>query len=204
MNRGIITLVWGTATAGMILAGGIKTVNLSMQAKAAETRTVMPIKEEIVFSVPDYAQITRAEATLAELGVNVPDNIRYECEAAGSAFQVCPELLEAIAWKESRFNVNATASNGKNIGIMQIHKGVHADRLAVYGMDNYDIHAQVWAAAGLIRDLADKYSVEGEPADAGTIIAAYHGENNPMKETTSAYTDAVLEVSAALERAHGK
>lgn len=202
MNRGIIALVWGTATAGMIFAAGIKTVNLSMQAKAAETRTVMPIKEEIVFNVPDYAQITQAEATLAELGVSVPDNIRYECEAAGAAFNVCPELLEALAWKESRYQ--ETAENGNCIGIMQMNKAVHADRLSWYGTDPYNVHAQIWAAASLLKDLSEDMSVEGEPADAGAIIAAYHGENNPQKEKLSTYTDVVLTVSEKLERAHGK
>lgn len=143
---------------------------------------------------------TGSQEYLIKKGVHVPDSVRWECEAAGSAFSVCPELLEAIAWRESRFDPAAT--NGRNVGLMQMHRTLHADRLAAYGMDEFDVHAQVWAAAGLLSDLASKYAIDGEEADAAVIVAAYHGEGNLTGE--SGYVTEVLEVSSALERVHGK
>jgi hypothetical protein len=87
---------------------------------------------------------------------------------------------------------------------MEMHRAIHADRLAAYGTDVFDPHASIWAAADLIADLGEEYSIEGEPADAAVILAAYHGEDNLYKETPSRYVRSVLEVAERLERAHGK
>jgi len=194
MNRGIITLVWGIAMSVMLVAFGVKAVEVPV---IEET----PTEKKEVF-IDDYSLIKEAQAYLNEKGVNVPDDIRSECEAAGRMFDVSPELLEALAWKESRFV--RTAENGVCKGIMQINTNCHAERLSVYGMDILSIHSQIYTAASLLSELAVDLGREGEPADAGAIIAAYHGENNPYKETPSNYTETVLRVSAALERAHGK
>lgn len=37
---------------------------------------------------------------------DVPENIKKYCEEIGAEFDICPELLEAIAWHESRFIPN--------------------------------------------------------------------------------------------------
>lgn len=142
-----------------------------------------------------------AESWLMERGVIVPDEIRFECEAAGACFSVCPELLEALCWQESRFI--STAKSGNCIGLMQINHKTHADRLAAYGADTWSVHSQIWTAASLLRDFALEYAIDGEPAEASVILAAYHGESDVYKEP-SYYTRTILEISAQLERSHGK
>lgn len=197
-QRGLVTLIWGVMMGVMLVAFGVKAVDATTPpVTIAET----PVTEAAQ-DMPEIQAQVRAEAFLAERRVNVPDNILFECEAAGACFGVCPEVLEAIAWKESRFQTDA--KRGSCIGIMQMNQHHHGDRLDCYGSDRYDVHSQIWAAASLLHDLSIDLGREGEPADAGAIIAAYHGENNPYKETPSNYTETVLRVSAALERAHGK
>ena len=181
MKKAILTILCG------ILIIGIP-------AKAVEPEPVL-----IVEDITPYSEV--AQEWLVKHGVNVPEDIRWECEAAGNCYSVCPELLMAIGWKESRYVRDAKAGNC--IGIMQINKKVHADRLSWYGIDSYDIHAQVWAAASLVRDLGEQYGTDGESADAATILAAYRGEDNPGSYMSS-YTKEVLKVSEMLERAGGK
>jgi len=174
---------------------------ITMMPVDAEEPSTMPVVYDIE-PVMQADEAAEASAWLMEHGVNVPESIAFECEAAGAVKHVSPEMLEAIAWVESRYK--ADAQSGSYVGLMQMHKGIHGDRLAVYGTDVFDPHANIWAAADLIADLGEEYSIDGEPADAAVILAAYHGEDNLYKETPSRYVRSVLEVAERLERAHGK
>lgn len=174
---------------------------ITMMPVDAEEPSTMPVVYDItpIMSADEAAE---ASAWLVERGVNVPESIEWECEAAGAVKHVSPEMLEAIAWVESRYQPDA--QSGSYVGLMQMHRTIHADRLAMYGTDVFDPHASIWAAADLIADLGEEYSIDGEPADAAVILAAYHGEDNLYKETPSRYVRSVLEVAEHLERAHGK
>ena len=48
-------------------------------------------------------------------------------EEIGGAYGICPELLQAIAWHESRYEENA--SNGGCEGLMQVSEKWHRDRM---------------------------------------------------------------------------
>ena len=177
------------------------TTAITMMPVDAEEPSTMPVVYDIE-PIMQADEAAEASAWLAEHGVNVPESIAFECEAAGAVKHVSPEMLEAIAWVESRYK--ADAQSGSYVGLMQMHRTIHADRLAAYGTDVFDPHASIWAAADLIADLGEEYAVDGEPADAAVILAAYHGEDNLYKETPSRYVRSVLEVAERLERAHGK
>jgi hypothetical protein len=86
--------------------------------------------------------------------------------------------------------------------MMQMHKGIHKDRIAQFGTDAFDAHASIWAAASLLHDLSEQYATQGEPVDVAVVVALYHGEDDPY--SLSRYTRSILEVSEQLERAHGK
>lgn len=195
MNRLIFTM-W-VAFLTFLMVAGFRAIDIANLEKV-EASTM----QEQMTEARDYSAMYEAQKWLSERGISVPDDIRLECESAGIRYGVCPELLMALAWKESRFT--PTVKNGSCVGLMQINITSHSKKLAVYGMDNYSIHAQIYTAAELIADLAQSYAIEGEEADAGTILAAYHGENHPAERLPSAYTEEVLQVSSALERAHGK
>lgn len=180
-----------------LLIAGFKEVEISnMKVEASSTMQEQMVEQR------DYTAMYEAQAWLKERGISVPDDIRSECEMAGAEYGVCPELLEAIAWKESRFHKDA--KNGSCIGVMQINSSVHSKRLEVYGIDQYSLRAQCRVAASILADLAKEYAEEGEEADAGCILMAYHGENNPSEKNLSSYADTILTLSEKLERAHGK
>ena len=174
---------------------------ITMMPVDAEEPSTMPVVYDIE-PVMQADEAAEASAWLIEHGVNVPESIEWECEAAGATKHVSPELLEAIAWVESRYK--ADAQSGAYVGLMQMHRTIHADRLAAYGTDVFDPHASIWAAADLIADLGEEYAIDGEPADAAVILAAYHGEDDLYKATPSRYVRSILEVAERLERAHGK
>ena len=180
----------------------ISIVGLALTAWVATDKieAVEPDPVLIIEEIEPIDQSAQAQAWLSSHGVNVPDEIIAECEGAGAFYDICPELLEAIAWKESRFT--PTAQNGSFVGLMQMHKGIHKDRIERFGIDAYDPHASIWAAASLLHDIGEEYTVEGESPEASVLLAAYHGEDNVYSYST--YTKKILEVSEALERAHGK
>ena len=51
--------------------------------------------------------------------IDAPDDVKEICEKYGAEYDICPELLEAICWNESRYTVKITAGTCK--GIMQIY-----------------------------------------------------------------------------------
>lgn len=165
------------------------------------TVTAEEVTEPLVIEdIVPVSEQSEAQAWLNAKGVVVPEDVRAECEAAGAFYNLCPELLEAVAWKESRFT--PTAKNGSFVGMMQMHRGIHKDRIEQFGLDAFDTHASIWAAASLLHDLSEKYAAEGEPIDVAVVIALYHGEDDAY--TLSGYTKSILQVSEYLERAHGK
>ncbi len=140
-----------------------------------------------------------AEETLKVYEVNLPDEIKAYCEEVGQQYGICPELLEAIAWRESRYQGNAT--NGTCTGIMQVSYVWHGDRMQRLGVSSlYDVQGCIKVAADYIAELADG----GETAVA-TALMTYNGDSRANEEGyTSAYAQDILTVSAALERVHGK
>lgn len=57
---------------------------------------------------------------------NIPDNVEEAARAAGAAYDLSPELLEAVAFHESRYSLDAV--NGDCIGLMQIGGLLHEDQ----------------------------------------------------------------------------
>ena len=134
--------------------------------------------------------------TVKDESIYVPDEVALICVKYGEEYGIKPELLEAIAWRESRFKKSAT--NGPCVGIMQINTNVHKDRIKELGIeDAYDTDANVHIAADLIADLlAENPSIE-------YMLARYHGESRPEKVLNGAepsnYVTKVMEVSKYLE-----
>ena len=56
----------------------------------------------------------------------IPSDIYEEAQIVGGEFCICPELLLAIAERESQFKEDAT--NGPCLGLMQVNAKVHEQR----------------------------------------------------------------------------
>ena len=77
-----------------------------------------------------YVNIDNSDLELIDqLTLQVPDEIKIVCAKYGNEYGIDPELLEAIAWRESRWTANVVSENGTCKGLMQINEKVHGERM---------------------------------------------------------------------------
>lgn len=132
-----------------------------------------------------------------------PIEVQIACDKYGAEYGICPELLEAICWQESRFDESVIDGTGECYGLMQIKKSCHKKRMQDLGVtDLGDIDSNIHVGADYLRELFDDYE------DAGIVLGLYHGESNAVARGQSGnlsdYVTRVLENSERLERLHGK
>ena len=167
-----------------------------MQVEAAEpdeTKT-STVQQDMESNRIQYA----AQETIEHYKVVIPDDVRKYCESAGKKYNICPEFLMAMCWRESR--CNADAVNGNCIGVMQVSKVWHGKRMEKVGAtDLSDAEDCINTAADY---LAEIFSKTEDPAEA---LEIYNGDTKNIKNhTVSNYANDILEISAALERTDGK
>ena len=161
------------------------------QEEAITLETTPPVSDEEIRQ--------EAEETLEAYQVDLPENVKAYCEEVGNQYGICPELLEAIAWRESRYRSNAV--NGTCTGMMQVSTTWHGDRMAKLGVSSlFDTEGCIRVAADYIAELAD-----GGETGVAVALMTYNGDSRANEEGyVSKYADDILTVSAALERVHGK
>lgn len=152
-------------------------------------------------SHPNGQEIDEAMAYLSENSVNVPPEIEALCIEIGKVNGICPELLTAICWKESRFQADVVNASGTCHGIAQIHRGSHRQRMERLGVTNlYDPKENLQVCADYLKELFDQYE------DVATVLEIYNGDGSAASdpERTSGYAQKVINIAQALERAHWK
>lgn len=140
---------------------------------------------------------------------SVSDNIDYEtpeqvqeiCIKYGVEYNICPELLEAICYEESRYTVDVV--NGSCRGIMQINEPYHRERMKKLGIEDlYDLDSNIHVGADYIAEL-----FQGNQ-DTAAVLMMYHGEKDAINKANegrlSTYCKRILKKSEKLERLHGK
>lgn len=130
----------------------------------------------------------------------VPGCTKSLCESIGEEYNICPELLEAIAYHESRFTPKA--KNGNHYGMMQVNVEVHKERLENHGWtkeDMYTPYRNLVIAAEYLAELYEEYE------DNAVVLAMYSGNTKAAKsEKLCKYAEKVLEKSYEYETVHGK
>ena len=133
----------------------------------------------------------------------IPENIYQDAEIIGHEFNICPELLLAIAERESRFQ--ADAKNGSCKGLMQLNTACHKARFEEMGWSTSDWsndYINMYVAADYLSDLFEQYE------DVGIVLGVYHGESDAVRKGQSGklspYVTKILERSEELERLAGK
>ena len=127
-----------------------------------------------------------------------PIEIQIAANKWGGEYNICPELIIAICYQESKFNEKAVNPDGTCYGVMQIQVKSHTDRMKRLGVtDLTDIDQCVHVGADYLAELFERYE------DTAIVLGMYHGESKAQEEI-SAYTDAILTNSERLERLHGK
>ena len=139
-----------------------------------------------------------AYAELSENGVQIPWSVYVECNEAAKQYQICPELLMAMCWQETR--CRPELSNGGCKGICQVNPKWHADRMNKLGVtDIYDEQGNILVACDYLSELFQ------DDEDAAVVLMEYNGDSKAHEDGyISDYAENILKVSAALERVHGK
>ena len=153
-----------------------------------------------------------AEEALELLGVEIPEEIIELTEIVGQKYEICPELLQAIIWQESR--CIPSVKNASCSGLMQINvansfnknhiKEMAEDKNLNYSEAIFNAEINIEVGAQLLKYLFDNYG--DDPAE---ILMRYNGDSTNLKKyknggDMSQYAKDTLEISELLERAHGK
>lgn len=145
------------------------------------------------FSLSSYAR--EEDTFLSEAVIDA-------CEECGEKYNICPELLMAIAEAES--GGNPKAENGGCKGVMQISERWHKDRMKRLGVaDIFDTKGNILVAADYLYELFEKYE------DVGMVLMVYNGDScaeDYMSGRTnfSRYAERVLGRSSEFEKINGK
>lgn len=138
-----------------------------------------------------------------ESSTGIPVEVREYAEIVGHHFNICPELLIAIAERESSLRPDAV--NGPCKGLMQINANIHEQAFIDAGWTSEEWnnpYKNMYVAGSYLHELFEKYE------DCGIVLGVYHGERNAvengMSGNLSSYTEGILIRSEELERAYGK
>lgn len=125
--------------------------------------------------------------------LEVPEYIIQITEKVGQAYDISPEFLQAIAWRESRFNSDAVNKAGTCFGLMQVSTKWHGHRLEK-GEDIMDPEVNIRVAAEYLAELFERYT------DPDIVLMMYNGDRNALKDGyRSGYAEDVMELAERLE-----
>lgn len=208
----VLSFAIGTAISIPFCAGAIKSQCKAPVKHERETYSVIENTETLEYTDDKAAddhistvqldmrqcQKDDAEKFLNLKQVTIPEDIRNYCEAAGEEYQICPEFLEAMAWRES--GCNPDAINGSCTGVMQVSQIWHGDRMEALGVtDLTDAKGCINVAADYLSELFIEYE---EPE---IVLAVYNGDSKALDSGyISGYASDILEISEALERIDNK
>lgn len=153
----------------------------------------------LVMALPSTAQANSLSTFPTEEETGIPAEIYQTAEVIGSEFNICPELLLAIAERESRFQEDAI--NGPCKGLMQLNTSCHRAKFEAMGWsaeDWSDGYKNMYVAGAYLHELFEQYE------DVGIVLGLYHGEAKAKSGRLSSYTTKILERSEELERLAGK
>lgn len=156
---------------------------------------------EVIEITPNGAVIRHHAPPVAAPGaqVSAPAEARRQALApafdhSGAVVGLSPELLEAVAWAESRFNPDARSPKGAQ-GVMQLMPGTAAE----LGVDPTVPQDNIRGGARYLRQMLETFDGDLELAlaayNAGPGAVRRHGGVPPYPETRR-YVAAVLDYMA--------
>lgn len=157
----------------------------------------------VILNQPITAHANSLSYLPTEYETGIPNDIYEYANIVGGEFDICPELLMALAERES--GCTATAENGPCKGLMQVNANTHKQRFEDAGWKNSDWadpYKNMYVAASYLSELFETYE------DVGIVLGVYHGESNAVEKgksgRISSYTKKILDRSYELERINGK
>lgn len=133
---------------------------------------------------------------------DIPDDVEEAARAAGEVYGLSPELLEAVAYYESRYSLDAV--NGDCIGLMQIATCWHEDRMERLGVTEADLWKagpSMMVAADFLAELIQRYD------NLGTALMYYNGGGRHTaayleRGELSWYASSVIGMAEQLQQEH--
>ena len=158
------------------------------------------IRESVVVKMEEPAGLEAVAAEsvqsvdpVSETEIVVPDYIVRITEKVGQTYSISPEFLQAIAWRESRFDPTAVNKAGTCFGLMQVSVKWHGHRLEK-GEDILDPEVNIRIAAEYLSELFEQY------VDPDLVLMVYNGDRNALKSGyQSGYVKDILELAEQLE-----
>ena len=136
------------------------------------------------------------------LDPDIPAAVQLAALKYGEEYNISPELLEAVAYAESRYD--PAAENAGCMGLMQISTRWHTERMERLGVEDiFDLDGNMAVGADYLRELFDQYE------DAAAVLMYYNGDAAATaylngEAPISDYADGILTHAAELEARHGK
>lgn len=179
---------------------------VAVSAETAEVKEQEEENKEAGEAAPEVKEQTEyIPSTKAEDGYISELQIMEITTEVGSLYNICPELLQAICYHESRYCI--AAENDTCKGLMQLNINYMAERMEKLGVtDIYDEYSNVLLAADYIAELRDT-TTYGD--DLHYVLMRYNMTTATANEfyeagKVSAYAESVAAYAMELERLHGK
>lgn len=147
----------------------------------------------------------RAKEDYFSQNCKIPTDYQKIFNEIGEMKHICPEVMEAIAYHESRFMKDV--KNGNCYGLMQVNVNVHSDRIQKLGYtpeDMLEAYPNIDVASDLLVELYEKHG-----DDNAIVLMYYAGDAKAIKRykkngQTTKYVEEILSRSEEYERKHGK
>ena len=167
----------------------IETITLEYEPIAQSQAVFEGVEKEVIEIIDD----------------GIPAEVKEACEKYGAEYFICPELLESLAYQESRFIADVVSDDGSCIGVCQIKQSCHRSRMKRLGVtDLTDIEQNIHVAADYLSEILQEHE------DIAECLYIFNGNQTGLKryqetgEIKSAYVKEILERSMDYERLHGK
>lgn len=175
---------------------------VALLASSPAAATVYEIADDGAVIVKDGPRPKAAKAPRLPRGIaaplSAPPQLKPSFDAASGAADLSSELVEAVAWAESRFRSDARSPVGAR-GVMQLMPATARD----LRVDPHDASQNIRGGAKYLRQMLDRYSGDVVKAlaayNAGPGAVDRYGGIPPYAETRT-YVARIFERLATISR----
>ena len=167
----------------------IETITLEYEPIAQSQAVFEGVEKEVIEIIDD----------------GIPAEVKEACEKYGAEYFICPELIESLAYQESRFIADVVSADGVCVGACQINQKCHKARMKRLGVtDLKDAEQNIHVACDYLAEILTEHE------DIAEALYIYNGNTSGLEyyqrtgDVKSKYVNEILERSMEYEQLHGK
>ena len=167
------------------------------------TETITLVYEPITQPQAVFEGVEKEVVEIVDDGI--PLEVKEVCEKYGAEYFICPELLESLAYQESRFIADVVSADGVCVGVCQINQKCHKARMKRLGVtDLTDAEQNIHVACDYLAEILTEHE------DIAEALYIYNGNTSGLEyyqrtgDVKSKYVNEILERSMEYEQLHGK